>query len=127
MMYLGGIHYWWPKIFASSITTDGRVSASSFRRLQPDVLPQFIVGYLACAPLPRYPPSSAVNILSRRAVIWHRLRAPTFYCSTRCAGKPASIRGREGARVGDVVAADTQLRNDSVVTERVQLREVRIC
>jgi len=48
MMYLGGIHYWWPKVFGK-LYHQGMARASAvviFIGFNLTFFPQFIVGYL---------------------------------------------------------------------------------
>ena len=85
MMYLGGIHYWWPKIFGK-LYHEGlaRVSAVViFIGFNLTFFPQFIVGYLG---MPRryhaYPPEFQLwNILSSAGAVILAIgyAMPTFY------------------------------------------------
>ncbi|MFO7691701.1 MAG: cytochrome c oxidase subunit I [Vicinamibacterales bacterium] len=85
MMYLGGLHYWWPKIFGK-LYHEGlaRVSAVViFVGFNLTFFPQFIVGYLG---MPRryhaYPPEFQLwNILSSAGALLLAVgyAMPTFY------------------------------------------------
>ncbi len=114
MMYLGGLHYWWPKIFGK-LYHEGlaRVSAVViFIGFNLTFFPQFIVGYLG---MPRryhaYPPEFQLlehPVERRRRDPRHRLRdadvLPALLAGEGQAGARQPV-GRQGARVGDVLAA----------------------
>jgi cytochrome c oxidase subunit 1 len=96
MMYLGGLHYWWPKIFGK-LYHEGlaRVSAIViFIGFNLTFFPQFIVGYLG---MPRryhaYPPEFQLwNILSSAGAVVLAIgyAMPTFYLIySLVKGKPA--------------------------------------
>ncbi|MCU0251357.1 MAG: cytochrome c oxidase subunit I [Vicinamibacterales bacterium] len=96
MMYLGGLHYWWPKIFGK-LYHEGlaRVSAVViFIGFNLTFFPQFIVGYLG---MPRryhaYPPEFQLwNILSSAGAVMLAVgyAMPTFYLLySLVKGKPA--------------------------------------
>ena len=85
MMYLGGLHYWWPKIFGKTYHEGmARVSAVViFIGFNLTFFPQFIVGYLG---MPRryhaYPPEFQLwNILSSAGAVLLAVgyAMPTFY------------------------------------------------
>src|SRR5512137_985465 len=96
MMYLGGIHYWWPKIFGKLYHQGmARVSAVViFVGFNLTFFPQFIVGYLG---MPRryhaYPPEFQLwNVLSSAgaAILAIGYAMPTFYLVySLVKGKPA--------------------------------------
>jgi cytochrome c oxidase subunit 1 len=85
MMYLGGIHYWWPKIFGK-LYHEGAARVSAvviFIGFNLTFFPQFIVGYLG---MPRryhaYPPEFQLwNILSSAGAVILAIgyAMPTFY------------------------------------------------
>ena len=120
MAYLGGIHYWWPKI-TGRLYPEGWSKLSAlivFLGFNLTFFPQFIVGYLG---MPRryavYPPEFQVL---QRAVDGgrddprRRLPAsdglPDLLLVQGQAGGRQPV-GRQGAGVGDhVAAADVQLR-----------------
>ena len=120
MMYLGGLHFWWPKIFGK-LYHEGMARVSAvviFVGFNLTFFPQFIVGYLGhAAPLPRV--SAGVPALERpvdrrRGRPGHRLRdadvLPALLAGEGQAGARQPV-GREGAGVGDLVAAaDPQFR-----------------
>jgi cytochrome c oxidase subunit 1 len=96
MMYLGGLHYWWPKIFGK-LYHEGlaRVSAVViFIGFNLTFFPQFIVGYLG---MPRryhaYPPEFQLwNILSSAGAVILAIgyAMPTFdLLDSLVKGKPA--------------------------------------
>ena len=68
MAYLGGIHYWWPKISGKLYPEMwGRISAVLiFAGFNLTFLPQFILGYLGMPRrFPHYPPEfQALNVMS---------------------------------------------------------------
>jgi len=50
MAYLGGLHYWWPKM-TGRLYNEGWAKFAALmnlRRLQPHLLPQFLLGYMGC-------------------------------------------------------------------------------
>ena len=119
MGYLGGLHYWWPKI-------SGRMYPEAWAKFAALMVfvgfnltffPQFVAGYLG---MPRryhaYPPEFQVlNVLSTAgaSILAVGYVLPLIYftwsifCRREVAGRPV---GRAGARVGDsVAAADREL------------------
>jgi cytochrome c oxidase subunit I len=66
MAYLGGIHFWWPKMTGRMYPSSGALSAGHLRRLQPDVLPAVRPGLPGdAAALPRVPEEFQVlNVMS---------------------------------------------------------------
>ena len=114
MGYLGGIHYWWPKI-------SGRLYPDGWARLAAAIIfvgfnltffPQFVLGFLG---MPRriaiYPPEFQVlNVMSisRRVNPGNWLRhSPGLFdlVDAVWAGGRAESLGRQGPGVGDAVAA----------------------
>ena len=123
MGYLGGLHYWWPKI-------SGRMYPEGLSKLSAGIIfigfnltffPQFILGYLG---MPRryhaYPPEFQVlNVLSSAgaSILGVGYLLPMFYLAWSLRyGKPAGANpwGASGPRVGDhVAAADREFRGDA--------------
>ena len=121
MAYLGGLHYWFPKI-------TGRLYPEGWSKLSALIVfvgfnltffPQFIVGYLG---MPRryaaYPPEFQVfNVLSTAGatILGAGYLLPMIYFTYAMVPRQAGGRqpvARQGARVGDdVAAADLQLRS----------------
>ena len=123
MGYLGGLHYWWPKI-------SGRMYPEGLSKLSAGIIfigfnltffPQFILGYLG---MPRryhaYPPEFQVlNVLSSAgaSILGVGYLLPMFYLAWSLrygqAGGRESV-GRVRPRVGnDVAAADGEFRGDA--------------
>ena len=125
MGYLGGLHYWWPKISGPHCTTKllAKVSAADhLRRLQPDVLPA--VRRSATSGMPRryhaYPPEFQVlNVLSSAgaSILGVGYLLPMVYLTWSLRyGKLGGLEpvGRRRPRVDDdVAAADRELRGDA--------------
>ena len=123
MGYLGGLHYWWPKI-------TGRLYPEAWAKFAALIVfvgfnltffPQFIVGYLG---MPRryhaYPPEFQVLNVALDAgasilAVGYMLPMVYFTWSLFDGERaPAESVGREGARMGDpVAAADRELRGDA--------------
>jgi len=105
MMYLGGLHYWWPKIFGKTYHEGmARVAAVViFIGFNLTFFPQFIVGYLG---MPRryhaYPPEFQLwNILSSAGAVILAVgyAMPTFYLLyslVRGQAAPANPWGAKG-------------------------------
>ncbi len=125
LAYLGGLHYWWPKmtgkLYYEPLREDLR--GHRLRRLQPDVLPAVHPGLHGdAAALPPVPGDRRVAG-AERAVHGRRVdsrgrRHPAGALShllvVQGAGRRAESLGREGPRVGDgVAAADGELRGDA--------------
>ena len=123
MGYLGGLHYWWPKI-------TGRLYSEPWAKLAAVMVfigfnltffPQFVAGYLG---MPRryheYPPelqvwnvmsSAGASILAVGYII--PLDLPDLLALRGREGAGRSV-GRQGTRVGDpLAAADGELRGDA--------------
>ena len=121
MAYLGGIHYWFPKI-TGQLYPEGWSKLSAlivFIGFNLTFFPQFIVGYLG---MPRryaaYPPEFQVcNVLSTAGatILGAGYLLPMVYLTYAWFKRQAGGRqpvGRQGPRVGDdVAAADVQLRS----------------
>ena len=123
MGYLGGLHYWWPKI-------TGRIYSEPWAKFSALLVfvgfnltffPQFVAGYLG---MPRryhaYPPEFQVlNVLSTAGAsilaVGYFLPLIYFtYSLLRGAEGAGRSVGRQGARVGDpVAAADRELHGDA--------------
>ena len=108
MGYLGGLHYWWPKITGRLYPRAvGQVrGAAGLRRLQPDVLPAVPAGYLG---MPRryhaYPPEFQVLTCSRRparrsSAVGYLLPLIYLTCSVLPGRRRPPIRGAPGVSSG---------------------------
>ena len=106
MMYLGGLHYWWPKIFGKTVPRGhgAGVGRRDLHRLQPDVLPAVHRGLPRdAAPLPRVParvPAVEHPVERRRGRSSpSATRCPRSTCSTpwsRARRRPANPWGAKG-------------------------------
>ena len=125
LAYLGGLHYWWPKM-------TGKLYYEPFAKVSAVIVfvgfnltffPQFILGYMG---MPRryhqYPEIDGwqvLNVLSigRRVDPRVGVVLPAIYLTySWFKGPPAGAEpvGRDGPRVGDrVAAADRELRGDA--------------
>ena len=124
MGYLGGLHFWWPKMHRPHVSRDGRARIAAlvvFIGFNLTFFPQFILGYLG---MPRryhvYPDEFQVlNVMSTAgaSILGVGYLLPLCYLlwslQLRRAGAQR-IRGRDRARVDDAVAAaDRELRRSS--------------
>ena len=120
MGYLGGLHYWWPKITGRMYPEGWAKFAACmiFVGFNLTFFPQFIVGYLG---MPRryamYPPEFQVcNVLSTAGatILGVGYLIPMIYFAWSLkhgAARRAESVGRQGPRVGDpLAAADGELR-----------------
>ena len=123
MGYLGGLHYWWPKITGRLYPEFwAKISAALvFVGFNLTFFPQFLAGYLG---MPRryhaYPPEFQVwNVMSSAgaSILAVGYVLPLFYLTySLFAGERAGADpwGAQGPRVGDsVAAADRELRGDA--------------
>ncbi len=123
MGYLGGLHYWWPKI-TGRLYPEGWAKVAAvmvFLGFNLTFFPQFIAGYLG---MPRryheYPPEFQVwNVMSSAgaSILAVGYVLPLIYLTYSIfAGEKSPRRsvGRQGARVGDpLAAADGELPGDA--------------
>ena len=124
MAYLGGLHFWWPKITGRlypEVLGEARARCIIFVGFNLTFFPQFILGYLG---MPRryhaYPPEFQVlNVLSSAgaSILGVGYLLPLVYLlwSLRYGRdrRPESV-GRRRPRVADAVAAaDRELRGDA--------------
>ena len=124
MGYLGGLHFWWPKM-TGRMYPEGwakLAGADHFRRLQPDVLPAIparLSGHAAAlSRLPAGVPGAQRHVHGRRdrsSALGYLLPMIYLIWSLRCgAGRGPEPVGRRGAGVADpLAAADRQLRGDA--------------
>ena len=123
MGYLGGLHFWWPKITGRMYPKRWRKirGAHHLRRLQPDVLPAVHPRLPRhAAPLPRLPggvPGAERAVDGRRVDPRRRLPAAAdllHLVASSAARAPAQPVGRHRPGVADpVAAADRELRRDA--------------
>ena len=123
MGYLGGLHYWWPKITGRLYPEPWAKFAALmvFVGFNLTFFPQFVAGYLG---MPRryhaYPPEFQVlNVLSTRGRLdpggrlHHAADLLDVFAVLRRACRSRSV-GRQGARMGDpFAAAHRELRDDA--------------
>ena len=123
MGYLGGLHYWWPKMTGRMYPEFwAKIAAMHhLRRVQPDVLPAVHPGLPGdAAALPEYPPEFQVlNVMSTAgaSILGVGYLLPFVYllvvAAVRQGGGPQPV-GRDRAWSGDdLAAADGQLRRDA--------------
>ena len=123
MGYLGGMHYWWPKITGKLYSEPAAKFAALlvFVGFNLTFFPQFLVGYLG---MPRryhvYPPEFQIfNVLSTAGatvLAVGYLLPMVYFTYSILRGKPAPAEsvGRQGSRVGNPVAAtNRELRGDA--------------
>ena len=140
MAYLGGLHFWWPKI--TGRLYPGPLGAlrrgDHFHRFQPDVLPavraRLSGDAAALRDLSGGISGAQRDVVGGRFDPGHRLRdsADLFDLvdALRPAGGPESL-GRQGSRVDDAfAAADGEFRGNPIVTEEAtttRITEVAQC
>ena len=124
MAYLGGLHYWWPKITGRmypEALAQARARCIIFIGFNLTFFPQFILGYLGhAAALPRVPagvPGAERAVDGGRVDPRRRLPAaadlPDLVAALRHGSRAEPVgRGRPGVD-DDVAAADRQLRRDA--------------
>jgi cytochrome c oxidase subunit 1 len=126
MGYLGGLHFWWPKITGRLYPRPGgRVAALIvFAGFNLTFFPQFILGYMG---MPRryhaYPEEFQVlNVMSSAgaSILASATSCPSRIWAGRCAtaSRLCEPMGGQGPRVeGGLAAAHRELRTQPVVTE----------
>ena len=125
------LYYWWPKMFGRMLERDAREVALLARvhRLQPDVLPQHMMGMLGMPRriynYQRHRSLAEYNLISTAGSVHHGRRHPRSSSSTSSGRARGASRGRQRPVAGgharvvhDLAAAAAQLDKVPVRDER---------